>query len=37
MRSFGFRTVLIALIAIMGASVSSAAYADSGTFRINVL
>jgi hypothetical protein len=37
MRSFGFRTVLIALIAIMGASVSTAAYADSGTIRINVL
>ena len=37
MRSFGFRTVLIALIAIVGASVSTAAYADSGTIRINVL
>jgi len=37
MRSFGFRTVLIALIAIIGASVSTAAYADSGTIRINVL
>ena len=37
MRSFGFRTVLIALIAILGASVSTAAYADSGTIRINVL
>src|SRR5450759_581588 len=37
MRSFGFRTVFIALIAIVGASVSTAAYADSGTIRINVL
>ena len=37
MRSFGFRTAFIALIAIMGASVSTAAYADSGTIRINVL
>jgi hypothetical protein len=37
MRSFGFRTAFIALIAIVGASVSTAAYADSGTIRINVL
>jgi hypothetical protein len=37
MRSFGFRTVLIALIALMGASVSTAAYADSGTIRISIL
>jgi hypothetical protein len=36
MRSFGFRTAFIALIAIMGASLSSAAYADSGTIRISV-
>jgi hypothetical protein len=35
--SSGLRTVLIALIAIVGASVSTAAYADSGTIRINVL
>jgi len=37
MRSFGFRTAFIALIAIVGASVSTAAYANSGTIRINVL
>jgi len=37
MRSFGFRTAFIALMAIVGASVSSAAYADSGTIRISVL
>ena len=37
MRSFGFRTAFIALIAIVGASLSPAAYADSGTIRINVL
>ena len=37
MRSSGFRAAFIALIAIMGASLSSAAYADSGTVRISVL
>ena len=35
--SSGLRAGLIALIAIVGASVSTAAYADSGTIRINVL
>jgi hypothetical protein len=34
---FRFRTALIALIAMVGASVSSAAYADSGTIRISVV
>jgi hypothetical protein len=32
-----FRTGLIALIAVAGASLSSAAYADSGAIRISVL
>jgi len=35
--SHQFRAGLIALIAIIGASVSSVAYADSGTVRISVL
>ncbi len=35
--SSGLRTGLIALIAITSASVSSAAYADSGTIRISVV
>jgi hypothetical protein len=35
--SSGLRTGLIALMAIVGASLSSAAYADSGTIRISVL
>lgn len=37
MRSFGFRTAFIAMIAIVGAGLSSAAYADSGTIRISVV
>ncbi len=37
MRSFGFRTAFIALIAVAAASLSSAAYADSGTVRISVV
>jgi hypothetical protein len=37
MRSFGFRTALIALIAMVGASVSSVAHADSGIVRISVI
>jgi hypothetical protein len=37
MRSFGFRTAFIALIAMVGASLSSVAHADSGTIRISVL
>jgi hypothetical protein len=32
-----FRTALVAALALIGASVSSAAIADSGTIRINVL
>jgi hypothetical protein len=32
-----FRTGLIALIAVIGASLASAAYADSGTIRISVV
>ncbi len=32
-----FRTALVAALALIGASVSSAAFADSGTIRINVL
>lgn len=32
-----FRTTLVAALALIGASVSSAAIADSGTIRINVL
>jgi hypothetical protein len=35
--SSGLRTGLIALMAIVGASLSSAAYADSGTIRISVI
>jgi hypothetical protein len=35
--SFVFRTGLIALMAMLGASLSSAAYADSGTVRISVV
>jgi lipid-binding SYLF domain-containing protein len=35
--SHQFRAGLIGLIAIVGASVSSAAYADSGTIRFSVL
>ena len=35
--SSGLRVGLIALMAIVAASVSSVAYADSGTIRINVL
>jgi hypothetical protein len=37
MRMHRFRTGLVALIAVVGASLSSAAYADSGTIRISVL
>jgi hypothetical protein len=37
MRSSRFRNALIALIAIGGASVSSVAYADSGSIHISVL
>jgi hypothetical protein len=36
MRSWGFRTALIGLIAMVGASVSSVAHADSGAIRISV-
>jgi hypothetical protein len=35
--SSGLRTGLIALMAIVGASLSPAAYADSGTIRISVI
>jgi len=35
--SSGLRASLIALLALAGASLSSAAYADSGTIRITVL
>ena len=35
--SHRFRTGLVALIAVVGASLSSAAYADSGTIRISVV
>jgi len=35
--SHRFRTGLVALIAVVGASLSSAAYADSGAIRISVL
>jgi hypothetical protein len=37
MQSFGFRTAFIALLAMVGASVSSLAHADSGTIRISVV
>ena len=36
-KSFGFRASLIALIAIAGVSLSSAAYADSGAISFRVL
>jgi hypothetical protein len=35
--SSGFRASLIALAALLGASFSSAAYADSGTIRLSVV
>ena len=35
--SHRFRTGLVALIAVVGVSLSSAAFADSGTIRISVL
>jgi hypothetical protein len=37
MQSAGFRTALVALMAVAAASVCSAARADSGTIRISVL
>ena len=37
MRLFGYRTVVAAVAAIMAASVSFAAHADSGTIRFSVL
>jgi hypothetical protein len=37
MRSFGFRTALVGLIALVGASVSAVAHADEGTIRIRVI
>lgn len=37
MQSFGFRTALVGLIALFGASVSSIAHADEGTIHITVL
>jgi hypothetical protein len=37
MRLFGCRTVVAAVVAMMAASVSFAAHADSGTIRISVL
>ena len=37
MRSAGFRTALVALMAVAAASVCSVARADSGTIRISVL
>ncbi len=37
MRSSGFRTSLVALIVALGAGLSSAAHADSGTIRISVV
>lgn len=37
MHAFGLRTTLIAVIAMIGAALSSAAHADSGTIRISVL
>jgi hypothetical protein len=37
MRSFGFRTALVGLIALLGASVSSVAHADEGWIRIRAL
>jgi hypothetical protein len=37
MRSFGFRTTLIAMMAMVGACFATVAQADSGTIRISVL
>jgi len=37
MRSSGFRTAFVALIALTGASLSSAAYADTGSVRLSVV
>lgn len=37
MRSFGFRSAIVASIVIIAAGLSSAARAESGTIRINVL
>jgi hypothetical protein len=37
MRSMGFRTALVGLIALLGASVSSVAHADEGWIRIRVI
>jgi hypothetical protein len=37
MRSFGLRTALVILIALLGASVASIAHADEGWIRIRVL
>ena len=37
MRSSGFRTAFVALIALTGASLSSAAYADTGRVQLSVL
>ncbi len=37
MRSSGFRTAFVALIALAGASLSSAAYADTGSVRLSVV
>ena len=37
MRSSGFRTAFVALIALTGAILSSAAYADTGSVRLSVV
>jgi hypothetical protein len=37
MRSFGFRTALVGLIAFVGASICAVAHADEGTIRLRVL
>jgi hypothetical protein len=37
MRSFGFRTALVGLIAFVGVSVSAVAHADEGVIRIRVI
>ena len=37
MRSSGFRTAFVALIALTGASLSSAAYADTGSVQLSVV
>ena len=37
MRSSGFRTAFVALMALTGASLSSAAYADTGRVQLSVL